>query len=119
MPFDNEDPRNTDKIKAEIHDDDLTFVSDDDVDMLTAEKEMLGGSTVDLGRRYLEENLPQAVLSIVKVARHSENDKLRFDAAKYIVERVLGKIADNSSTEKAAWEKLIDETEHTVPGVTE
>ncbi len=59
------------------------------------------------------------MLSIVKVARHAENDKLRFDASKYIVERVLGKVQDTGTTEAAAWEKLIDETSTVIPGVTE
>lgn len=120
MPeFKDKDPRKTDQVvKGEIHSDELTYVSEDDIKLLQAEQDTLGGDSVDMGRRHFEENLPLAVQSIVKIARHSENDKLRFDASKYIVERVLGKVQDNSSTDKAAWEKLLDDTEHVVPGVT-
>jgi len=114
------DPRNMDYVDGieSQKDDALTFVSEEDIKNLKLEQEVTDESMVSMGQRFFEDNLPQAVLSIVKVARHSENDKLRFDAAKYIVERVLGKIQDTGTTEKAAWEKLIDETTTVIPGVT-
>jgi hypothetical protein len=117
MDFESKDPRDRTHTSDELNDDD-TFVTEEEIEILMAEKQMLGGSTVDMGRRHFEENLPQAVLAIVKVARHSENDKLRFEAAKYIVERVLGKIQDTGTHEKQAWEQLLEDTT-VVPGVTD
>lgn len=45
-------------------------------------------------RRIMRENSPLAAQSIVWLMQHSTSEKLRFDAARYIVERAVGKLRD-------------------------
>lgn len=45
-------------------------------------------------KRLLEENVPGAVLAIVHLSQNSHNERIRLDAAKYVTDRVLGKISD-------------------------
>jgi hypothetical protein len=46
-------------------------------------------------RRLFREALPVATLGILSLARNSTNDRVRFDACKYVVERNLGKVGDD------------------------
>ena len=48
-------------------------------------------------RRMMEESLPQVVKGLVFTAVHSTNDRIRLDAQKYLVDRVLGKPGEDSS----------------------
>lgn len=48
-----------------------------------------------------------AALTIVDLAMNSPNDRIRLDAAKYIVERVAGKIKDDVEDTTPHWEKVI------------
>ncbi len=91
-----------------------TAVTEEDIAALTSEVQILGDSKEalhDMAARLLEENVPTAVLSLVKLAKHSHDEKMRFQAAKYIVERVLGPANLQSGTDKPAWEKLLEATE--------
>jgi hypothetical protein len=47
-------------------------------------------------RRLLRENLPAAVLGIVHTSIHGESSRIRLDAQKYMVERVLGRVGDDA-----------------------
>lgn len=49
-----------------------------------------------MGRRLLAENVGVAVMGIIHTAEHGSNERLRLDAQKYIVERVLGKVGDDA-----------------------
>lgn len=44
------------------------------------------------GRKTFKEHLVPAALSICHLASHSDNEKVRLDAAKYVVERTLGRV---------------------------
>ena len=48
-------------------------------------------------RRMMEESLPQVVKGLVFTAVHSTNDRIRLDAQKYLVDRVLGKPGEDAS----------------------
>ena len=48
-------------------------------------------------RRVMEESLPQVVKGLVFTAVHSTNDRIRLDAQKYLVDRVLGKPGEDAS----------------------
>jgi len=50
----------------------------------------------ELTTRLFEENAPQAAMSIVHAALHSMNERVRFDASKYVVERLLGRVGDSN-----------------------
>lgn len=61
---------------------------------LTDERDVRGEvDEVSTADRIFRENLPMAAQAIVHTAIHSTNDKLRLDAARYVVERSLGGIA--------------------------
>lgn len=53
-------------------------------------------SSAALAQRLIEERAPQAVLVISKLADASDSDKVRLDAAKYILDRVLGPPRSNN-----------------------
>lgn len=47
-------------------------------------------------RRLLRENVTSAVMQIARTATHGSTDRIRLEASKYIVERVLGRVGDDS-----------------------
>lgn len=49
-------------------------------------------SNFDTAERIIQENLPFAVQSIVHLALMSDNEKMRFDASKYLVDRAIGRV---------------------------
>lgn len=71
------------------------WVPSDAVSALATEREIHPDeSHEDLARRLLKENVGPATLSIIHISSHGGNERLRLDASKYIVDRVLGKIGD-------------------------
>jgi len=63
-----------------------------------------------IAQKRLRQLAPDAVNVIVEIMNHSENDKTRLDAAKYVLDRALGKIeapATESGT-RPAWQDIID-----------
>lgn len=70
---------------------------EDAVRALSAESEIMDqGDLAATARKLMEEALPVAVLSVIHIATNSANEKLRFDASKYLVERGLGPVKDGS-----------------------
>lgn len=54
-----------------------------------------------------------AVGTVIDIAMNSENERLRLDAAKYLIDRTLGRIPDaliTSGSEQAGWEKIVNST---------
>lgn len=47
-------------------------------------------------RRLFRENVGQVTLGILHTAVHGSNERVRLDAQKYVVERVLGKVGDDA-----------------------
>lgn len=84
------------------------FVSEDEIAALKEERRFLEESPEDYGKRLLQENVGDAVLSLTKLAIHGSNETVRMNASKYIVERVLGKIQEFPDVDKAEWEKMLD-----------
>jgi hypothetical protein len=52
-------------------------------------------SCEDIAKRIFDENTVPAALALVYLAQHSPNEKIRLDSAKYVLERVLGKVGDD------------------------
>lgn len=70
-------------------------ISDAELAALAAEAEILGDEDEKAtAERLFREHLPQAVLTIAKIASGAQSERARLDAAKYIVERNLGRIQD-------------------------
>jgi hypothetical protein len=63
---------------------------------------------VELTTRIFKENLPIAAQSVVHMAVHSTSERIRLDAARYVVERNLGKVTEIGAAEDPkSWEKLL------------
>lgn len=64
---------------------------------LKQEQDAIGpdsNSTIMTEQRFID-RAPLAADAIMHIMQHSSNERLRFDAAKYIVDRALGKVSDN------------------------
>lgn len=82
-------------------------VSDDEIRSLmeasqTPEQLAVRRRVVD---RLFEDSAAMAAKAIVELAQNSPHDKIRLDAAKYIVERTIGKIADKPVDTTPHWEQ--------------
>lgn len=77
---------------------------------LTMEKSLEGlDSNIAVAKRLFEENLPLSVMSICHLAVHSPNEGIRFNAARYVVDRTMGP-AEKSGTPDGqhAWQAVFD-----------
>ena len=74
------------------------YVSDAELEALRAERSVMDGEAgyEAQARRLFRENAPMAVQGIVKIAQYGTSDRVRLDAQKYIVDRVLGKVGDDA-----------------------
>ena len=67
-------------------------------------------SSKDIAKRIFDENTVPAALALVHLAQHSPNEKIRLDSAKYVLERVLGRISDDvKSDADSPLERLLAE----------
>lgn len=86
--------------------------------LLNMERALESTNTPQLtAKRLLEENLPIAVMSICHIAVHGDSEAMRFNAARYVVERTMGP-AERAATNldgRHAWdgiyEKVVSEAE--------
>jgi len=62
----------------------------------------------DRAKRILEDASPIAAMSIVDLSRRAANENLRFRAATYILDRVLGSVKDSNMAAKNAFEDLLE-----------
>lgn len=75
------------------------WVSDEDLQAaMQMEQTVFGrdlstGASVSLAKRLFKENAAAAAQSIIKTAIHGSTEKVRFDAAKYVLERALGPVS--------------------------
>ena len=51
---------------------------------------------LQLSRRLMRENLPLITAGMIHTALHSQSERLRLDAQKYVMDRVLGKVGDDA-----------------------
>ena len=73
----------------------VTDVTDADLEALRDEALILGEEDESMiAERLFRENLPRAVLSIIKLATSSQSERVRLNASQYIVERNLGRLQD-------------------------
>ena len=70
------------------------LVTDDELELLNEEVKVLhGGDLKAAATTLLEEKAIAAVQSIAKLAVTSSTERIRLDASKYILERVLGPLS--------------------------
>ena len=85
------------------------YLSDKAMTDMVAERSMNPDESNEAyARRILNEHVGFAVLGLVRTAVHGTNERIRTDAQKYIVERVLGKVGDDAFVEDP-FSKLIKE----------
>lgn len=67
-------------------------------------------SAEKLAMRKIRDSSAFAADAIVYLASHSENESIRFKAAQYILDRVMGRITDTPITESTedAYTRLMD-----------
>lgn len=91
------------------------WVDDEALEALKMESAVFGQglgsqSNADISQRLMDENVVGATMSIIHIARHAEQPQLRFNAAKYVVDRVLGSVGkDAPSKDKDPLEALVEE----------
>lgn len=77
----------------EIHDSvaEAVDVTEAEIAGLVMDSELHGDETPkEFTRRLFEEKAPQAVIAIAKLGMAAGSERVRLDASKYIVDRVLG-----------------------------
>jgi len=90
------------------------WIPEEALEGITMERSVRPSETEQtMAERVFLENLPVAALSIVNLAIHSPSEKIRLDAAKYVVERNLGKpdtasqLRANADADMTKWEQLL------------
>ena len=79
------------------------WVPEHAIEALTMEKEMRPSETdEELAERIFQENLPVAAQAICHLAVNAGNAQVRFAAARYVVERRMGKLTDPANLNKGA-----------------
>jgi hypothetical protein len=77
---------------------------------LAAERELTDEDIAKQTRRIFQERAPQAAVTICKLALHSPNERVQLQAATYVVERLIGRLADDiPATESNPYEDLMRE----------
>jgi hypothetical protein len=74
-----------------------THVTDEELAALRQEREVFTDESLEAqSRRLLRESAPLAVTTVVNIARSGGSDRVRLDASKYLLDRVLGKVGDDA-----------------------
>lgn len=62
-----------------------------------------------VAKRLFEENLPLAVMSICHIAAYGESEGMRFNAARYVVERTMGPAERQAAPDgRHAWDDIYE-----------
>lgn len=90
----NADPSYSPYDKYDANDNPDIEVTDDDLRALKDEVDVLhGGDLKAAAGDLLEQKAMQAIISISRLATEASAERVRLDASKYIVERVLGPLS--------------------------
>jgi hypothetical protein len=85
---------------ANYDDDDPEWLPDEAVEALNTERTLTQETAPEMTRRLFRDNAPGAATSIVHVALYGSNERLRLDASKYVVDRVLGRVGEDVIPDK-------------------
>jgi hypothetical protein len=90
--------------------DDRSWIPDSALEGLKMEKQVLGDkiSDIEFTRKLFRESAPLAAAAIVHLAVHSQNERIRFTSAQYVVERVLGKPGEENPHGRTPLEALME-----------
>lgn len=92
-----------------MSDNDRSWIPDAAIEGLKMERSLNPGETdIELTRKLFRESAPAAATAIVHVALYGQNEKIRVDAAKYVVERVLGRPGEENANGRSPLEELME-----------
>lgn len=122
MPKSNEPNDDSDRSHRSDYDsptdEEVTALTNHEIDALRDERAAMSESFEDMGRRLIQEALPTAIASVTKIAEHGATESSRLKAAQYIIDRNLGPvIANTNDPAKNRYGALLDEVTTTIPGV--
>jgi hypothetical protein len=64
-------------------------------------------STEDLTHRLLKENSPHVAMQLVNIALRGSSERLRLDAGKYILDRVMGPVGKETHRADSPLDKMV------------
>lgn len=73
----------------------IDLVTDEELALLTAEREVTGESVGDQSQRTFQDAAPLAARELARIARFGTSERNRIVASTYIIDRVLGRVQDN------------------------
>jgi len=89
--------------------DNRLWIPDEAIAALKSERAMLEPkSDIEFTRELFRQNAPAAAASIVHLALHSTNERVRSDNARYVVERVLGRPGEENPHGRTPLEALME-----------
>ena len=65
-------------------------------------------ANIELARAVLTEGAPFAAAKIVQLSQYASNERVQFDASKYIVERVLGPVGQKIEGAKGPLQSMLE-----------
>jgi hypothetical protein len=84
------------------------WVPEEAIEALNMEKQYRPAETnEEMAERIFEENLPVAAQAVCHLALNAGNSQVRFAAARYVIERKLGKVVDPSQIRKDGTDPLL------------
>jgi hypothetical protein len=82
---------------ADIEPDDPRYIPEDLMERLTEERTIVTNETEEQQtRRIFLERGPVAAATIAHIAQYGTTERVRFDASKYIVDRVIGVVGSDN-----------------------
>lgn len=94
----------------EINDDTDYHATEDDFTAIAAATEQIASSAIN-AQAIFQANARRAADELVNLALSANNETVRFNAAKYVVERVLGRVPDKAIDPKdsaAPWANVYE-----------
>jgi hypothetical protein len=64
---------------------------------------------VELARQHLAQTAPYAAATITQLARNATNERVKLDAAKYVLERTMGPVGQVQQGAKPELESFLDD----------
>src|SRR5882757_1757501 len=75
------------------------WIPDEALESMVMERSLHEGeNNVKTSRRLVDENLPIVAQSMIHLAIHSSSERIRFDAGRYLMDRAMGRVGEESVT---------------------
>ena len=75
------------------------WIPDEALESMIMERSLHSGeNNTAQARRLVDENIPIVAQSIIHLAIHSSSERIRFDAGRYLMDRAMGRVGEESVT---------------------